>query len=56
MINFKAIGHNPNSFPSKIVHIRYHDDLMTSFYKALGQLIAMGLDTPELWCHEIRGQ
>ncbi len=36
MINFEAVGHDAHTFPREVVHVRHHDNLVSSFDEALG--------------------
>ena len=53
MVDFHAIGHMSDATPISLEFICDKGDLMASFNKALGELIAMSLHTSELWEGEV---
>ena len=53
MIDLESVGHIPDSFPAKIVHVGDDNDLVAPLDQALSELVAMSLHSSEFGSHEV---
>jgi hypothetical protein len=49
VIHLKSVGHRPDSTPYVLELVGEEGNFVTSLDQTLGQLVAVGLDSPELW-------